>query len=153
MCLNYTWGKVWEYFRELWKTRIEPGALTLAVSALPPELWPPGDCQPSQFSISLRMCRHMYMYFLPLPYMPVDLFWWDFAAVADSMVAGFCGVHSAPSQPTGRCERQRTTFLMEVRVMYMYMYMLCIIASHSHPGHVCANLHNERKQPEKRRTS
>ena len=24
---------------------------------LPPELWPPGDSQPSQFSISLRMCR------------------------------------------------------------------------------------------------
>ena len=30
--------------------------LTLAVSALPPELWPPGDSQPSQFSISLRTC-------------------------------------------------------------------------------------------------
>ena len=39
--------------------RIEPGPLTLAVSALPPELWPPGDSQPSQFSISLRM----YMYY------------------------------------------------------------------------------------------
>ena len=49
------------------------GPLTLAVSALPPELWPPGDSQPSQFSISLCMCRqnpardqpvtplHMYM--------------------------------------------------------------------------------------------
>ena len=40
--------------------------LTLAVSALPPELWPPGDSQPSQFSISLCMCRQnpasMYMY-------------------------------------------------------------------------------------------
>ena len=31
---------------------IEPGPLTLAVSALPPELWPQGDSQPS----------HMYMY-------------------------------------------------------------------------------------------
>ena len=45
-------------FREL-KNRqppgIEPGPLTLAVSALPPELWPPGDSQPSQFSISLCM--------------------------------------------------------------------------------------------------
>ena len=30
---------------------------TLAVCALPPELWPPGDSQPSQFSISLCMCR------------------------------------------------------------------------------------------------
>ena len=36
---------------------IEPGPLTLAVSALPPELWPPGDSQPSQFSILLCMCR------------------------------------------------------------------------------------------------
>ena len=26
------------------------------VSALPPELWPPGDSQPSQFSISLCTC-------------------------------------------------------------------------------------------------
>ena len=33
------------------------GPLTLAVSALPPELWPPGDSQPSQFSLSLCMCR------------------------------------------------------------------------------------------------
>ena len=31
---------------------IEPGPLILAVSALPSELWPPGDSQPSQFSIS-----------------------------------------------------------------------------------------------------
>ena len=42
------------------------GPLTLAVSALPPELWPPDDSQPSQFSISLCMCRQnpasMYMY-------------------------------------------------------------------------------------------
>ena len=48
-------------FRELWKTGSHPGLnqgpLTLAVSALPPELWPPGDSQPSQFSISLHMCR------------------------------------------------------------------------------------------------
>ena len=36
---------------------IEPGTSDLAVSALPPELWPPGDSQPSQFSISPRMCR------------------------------------------------------------------------------------------------
>ena len=55
------------------------GPRTSAVSALPPELWPPGDSQPSQFSISLCMCcqnpardRHvhvhvhtMYMYILP----------------------------------------------------------------------------------------
>jgi len=33
------------------------GPLTLVVSALPPELWPPGDSQPSQFSISLCVCR------------------------------------------------------------------------------------------------
>ena len=33
------------------------GPLTLAVSALPPELWPPGDSQPSPFSISLHMCH------------------------------------------------------------------------------------------------
>ena len=32
------------------------GPLTLPVSALPSELWPLGDSQPSQFSISLRMC-------------------------------------------------------------------------------------------------
>ena len=48
-------------FRELGKTGSHPGLnrglLTLVVSALPPELWPPGDSQPSQFSISLRMCR------------------------------------------------------------------------------------------------
>ena len=36
--------------------RIEPGPLTLVVSALPPELWPPGDSQPSQFSMSLCVC-------------------------------------------------------------------------------------------------
>ena len=39
------------------------GPLTLAVSALPPELWPPGDSQPSL--ISLCMCHlymHVYMY-------------------------------------------------------------------------------------------
>ena len=36
---------------------IERGPLTLVVSALPPELWPPGDSQPSQFSISLCMCH------------------------------------------------------------------------------------------------
>ena len=49
------------FFRELRKTGSHPGLnrgpLTLAVSALPPELWPPGDSQPSQFSISLRMCH------------------------------------------------------------------------------------------------
>ena len=43
------------------KTSSHPGLnrepLTLAISALPPELWPPGDSQPSQFSISLCMCR------------------------------------------------------------------------------------------------
>ena len=48
-------------FREPGKTGSHPGLnwgpLTLAVSALPPELWPPGDSQPSQFSISLCMCR------------------------------------------------------------------------------------------------
>ena len=33
------------------------GPLTLAISALPPELWPPGDSHPSQFSISLCMCH------------------------------------------------------------------------------------------------
>ena len=48
-------------FREPRKTGSHPGLnrgpLTLAVSALPPELWPPGDSQPSQFSISLRMCH------------------------------------------------------------------------------------------------
>ena len=32
------------------------GSLTLAVSALPPELWALGDSQPSQLSISLCMC-------------------------------------------------------------------------------------------------
>ena len=39
------------------------GLLTLAVSALPPELWPPGDSQPS---ILLSTCTHthytQYMY-------------------------------------------------------------------------------------------
>ena len=48
-------------FRELRKNGSHPGlnrgALTLAVSAVPPELWPPGDSQPSQSSVSLRMCR------------------------------------------------------------------------------------------------
>ena len=48
-------------FRELSKTSSHPGLnrgpLTLAVSVLPPELWPPGDSQPSQFSISLCMYR------------------------------------------------------------------------------------------------
>ena len=48
-------------FRELRKTGSHPGLnwgpLTLVVSALRPELWPPGDSQPSQLSISLRMCR------------------------------------------------------------------------------------------------
>ena len=48
-------------FRELRKTSshlgLNRGPLTLAVSALPPELWPQGDSQPSQFSISLCMCR------------------------------------------------------------------------------------------------
>ena len=59
-------------FRELQKTGSHPGLnqgpLTLVVSALPPELWPPGDSQPSQFSISLCMYKHVctqsaiYMY-------------------------------------------------------------------------------------------
>ena len=31
---------------------LNQGPLTLVVSAPPPELWPPGDSQPSQFSIS-----------------------------------------------------------------------------------------------------
>ena len=48
-------------FREPSKTGsytpgIEPGASDF-VSALPLELWPPGEGQPSQFSISLCMCR------------------------------------------------------------------------------------------------
>ena len=59
--LCYMWGKAWEYFLRTVKNwqppRIEPGPLTLAANALPPELWPLGDCQPSQFSISLRMYR------------------------------------------------------------------------------------------------
>ena len=38
--------------KNLQPPRIELGA---SVSALPPELWPPGDSQPSQFSISLCM--------------------------------------------------------------------------------------------------
>ena len=48
-------------FGEPRKTGSHPGLnrgpLTSAVSALPPELWPPGDSQPSQFSISLCICR------------------------------------------------------------------------------------------------
>ena len=48
-------------FREPRKIGSHPGLnqgpLTLAVSALPPELWLLGDSQPSQFSISLCMCR------------------------------------------------------------------------------------------------
>ena len=35
--------------------------LTYSISALPPELWPPGDSQPSQ---SLCMCHLMYTYVL-----------------------------------------------------------------------------------------
>jgi len=33
------------------------GPLTLAVSALPPELWPPGDSQPPQFSVHVCAVR------------------------------------------------------------------------------------------------
>ena len=42
---------------------IEPGASDhdLAVSALPPELWPPGDGQSPQFQIT-SMYMYMYMY-------------------------------------------------------------------------------------------
>ena len=43
------------YFRETVKNwqppGIELGASDLTVSALPPELWPPGNSQPSQFSV------------------------------------------------------------------------------------------------------
>ena len=49
-----------ERFENVCKTSSHPGLNqgppTLVVSALPPELWPPGDSQPSQFSISLHMC-------------------------------------------------------------------------------------------------
>ena len=47
----YVMKRLRNIFRELWKTGSHPGLnwgpLTLAVSALPPELWPPGDSQPS----------------------------------------------------------------------------------------------------------
>ena len=45
-------------FKELRTTGSHPGLnrgpLTLAISALPPELWPPGDSQPSQFSMYIH---------------------------------------------------------------------------------------------------
>ena len=60
-CYDVYEERLGNIFRELRKTGSHPGLnrgpLTLAVSALPPELWPAGDSQPSQFSISLRMCH------------------------------------------------------------------------------------------------
>ena len=59
---DYMYMYMREYFYRAMKNRhnhpgSNRGSLTLAVSALLPELWPPGDSQPSQLSISLRMCH------------------------------------------------------------------------------------------------
>ena len=49
--------KAQEYFRDQQPPGIEPGASDLNCQCSTTWLWPPGDSQPSQFSLSLCMCR------------------------------------------------------------------------------------------------
>ena len=124
-----TWLKILRRILEnLWKTGSHLGSnrgpLTLAVSALPPEPWPPGDSQPSQFSLSPCVCTCTCIYVhCKIVFWPECCFY--------LIILTFGCLQAA-------CLVQPQVYMY----MYMYMYLHCAEVLRVHV-HVHVHMHSQ----------